>query len=143
MYRRRCQWLCMFLILLIGVSGLCPNENISTGDMRQKEVAGQVLYLTAGDTFAADETACTTEMLGIKSSTELARMPVLSDELRREARVVFLGSYHSTIPLNNQVAYMKLRSTKHSGWNQGGQVVNYIHKSDGKKEPDISYIQTI
>lgn len=143
MYRRRCQWLCAFLILLFCVSGLCPNESISTGDMRQKEVAGQVLYLTAGDTFAANETACTTEMLGIQNGTELVRIPVWSEGLRRQAKLLLPCSYDQTIPLNNQVAYMNLRSTKHSGWNQGGQVVNYIHKSDGKKEPDISYIQTI
>lgn len=143
MYRRRCQWLCAFLILLICVSGLSPDKGEQDRDNYSDSIGSQVLYLTAGDTFAEDETACTTEMLGIKSSTELARMPVLSDELRREARVFFLGSYHSTIPLDNQVSYMTRRSAKCTQWNQGGQVVNYIHKSDGKKEPDISYIQTI
>lgn len=143
MYRRRCQWLCAFLILLIGVSGLWISESIGTNDSEKTDDTCRVLYLTAGDTFATDETACTTEMLGIHSSMELVRVPVLSDGLRRQAKASLVSSYDFIIPLDNRTPYRALRHTKGMLLSQGGQVVNYIHKSDGKKEPDIAYIQII
>lgn len=136
MNRRRRPWIGIFLMLLVLWSGLYIKEYQIAPERNEVSARAYDAYVIAGLSVGDEDRACTTEMLGIRGSTELAGRAASFGGQRREMEV-FCGSPSMNLyPLTDPENSVGVRRTQQVTGGQGKNVVIYIHKMDGKKEMD-------
>lgn len=141
MNRRRRPWIGIFLMLLVLWSGLYIKEYQIAPERNEVSARAYDAYVIASLSVGDEDKACTSEMLGIRGSTELAGRAASFGGQRREIEVFCGGPKMNLYPLTDPGFQSGIRRTQQVTGGQGKNVVIYIHKMDGKKEIDPYLLQ--
>ncbi|MGN0480906.1 MAG: hypothetical protein ACI4EV_04985 [Lachnospiraceae bacterium] len=133
MHKRTNKLICVLITLLVFISGMCF-ENIKVDSVLERATVRTAdAYILPVDAVMTDTTACTTEMLGIGSHTALTQLSVGFATTRVGARLIQYLLGQNIFSLCEGKSYTSFEAIRVISENQHKLVVNYIHKSDGKK----------
>lgn len=138
---RRHQYLGILLVLTLFVSGLYFAEYVNAPKADPDPMTGDTVCRWVESITPDRDTACTTEMLGIRDCTGTARTNICMRETRRDTDANAQSLNFIIIPLNDRLSCVPSAQAEWIWQGQGKQVVSYIHKSDGEKEPDDNFIR--
>lgn len=127
--------LCFILVIFIVLSGMCIENIEADSSFAYAPMEETNSYIMTDDAVISQAEPCTTEMLGVRNNAGIQRLASQFINQKRESKVSLNFLYSNIFFLHEKERRFLISSKAITFCNQCQDelVVNYIHKSDGKK----------
>ena len=133
MYNKRNKLIYVLIILSVVISGMYF-ENFKADSAFVCSPAEKTnSYISSVNAAITKVHACTTEMLGIHGSMELEQLTIRFANQRRDIKMSLDFLCQIIFCINERKSYAVFEEIQFVSGNQDELIINYIHKSDGKK----------
>lgn len=133
MRKKRNELLCVLITLFVFISGMYFEDLKVDSIFVCAATEASNSYMLSVDPVVTDTKACTTEMLGIRESTGLGQLTTRFSYQRGHTKLSLDYLCRTIFFLKEGKSYANCEKVQFVLKNQDDLVVNYIHKSDGKK----------
>lgn len=133
MRKKRNELFCVLITLFVFISGMYFEDFKVDSVFVCAATQTSNSYMSSVDPVVTDTKACTTEMLGTHENMGLGKVTTRFTYQKRNSKLSRDYLYGTIFFLNVGKSYANCDKVQFVSKNQDDLVVNYIHKSDGKK----------
>ena len=125
--------ICFILVILVFLSGMCFDEVKITSYILDATMNEANSYVMSDKITVMEAEVCTTEMLGVRNCVNIRQLARHNMNQKKESRIVFVFLCSNIFAISRGKCPAEFETTGFFKGVQEKNVLNYIHKSDGKK----------
>lgn len=133
MRNKRQKWICVLITLFVFLAGMCFEDIQAGSEFICAPALAEASFISAADTFITDAQACTAEMLGIRGNTRLEQSTIRFANRGRDTKISLDFLWQTLFSINEEQSDTGFEGIQFACRFRNELVINYIHKSDGKK----------
>lgn len=134
MSRGKCRLASFLFACIVALTGMCfGNAQADSLDFCAPAETADT-FLSSGEPVMEEVAACTTEMLGVHNDAAIQKLSNEPITLKRELKAFTDFLFISTFSLQEREINTSLEGIQFGDSYPEEPVVEYIHKSDGKKQ---------